>query len=58
MRAVYGAQGATKNFAPAEGTAAEQIFADVAWVYALLLALVAGLVVVAVHSFVIAATTC
>jgi hypothetical protein len=43
--AVYGARGATKNYAPAEG-----MFAGLAWVYAALLVLVAGLAAVAAYS--------
>lgn len=43
--AVYGARGATKNYAPAEG-----VFAGLAWVYAALLLLVAGLAAVAAYS--------
>lgn len=49
--AVYGARGATKNYAPAEG-----MFAGLAWMYALLLALVAALAVVAAFSLLAAAT--
>lgn len=49
--AVYGARGATKNYAPAEG-----MFAGLAWMYGLLLALVAALAVVAALSLLAAAT--
>ncbi|SOC49587.1 Phosphodiesterase/alkaline phosphatase D [Blastococcus aggregatus] len=49
--AVYGARGATKNYAPDEG-----MFAGLAWMYALLLALVAALAVVSALSLLTAAT--
>lgn len=49
--AVYGARGATKNYAPAEG-----MFAGLAWMYALLLLLVAALAAVAAFSLLAAAT--
>ncbi|MGY1616190.1 alkaline phosphatase D family protein [Geodermatophilus sp. SYSU D00691] len=49
--AVYGARGATKNYAPAEG-----MFAGLAWMYALLLLLVVALAAVAGYSLVAVAT--